>query len=123
MNQETLVCSRSEWDSVCRYPEGECCCGGTMATNRVTTALDPAECAGSCSGLDEATCRVTANCFIARDNGTNGYLGCYAALNRGYTTSCAMRDTADFCAGDDFCAALYTSTGVDAWQFTACADE
>jgi len=123
LNVETLVCARSEWDSVCGNAEGDCCCGGTRQTNRITTPVEPAQCSTACIGLDEPTCLVTANCFVARESGTNGYVGCYSSSRRGYTTPCAMRDTADFCTGDDVCAALYTSTGTDAWQFSACADE
>lgn len=123
LNEETLACSRSEWDSACRNPEGDCCCGGTTTANWVTTPVDPAQCSSVCAGLDEVTCRVTTNCFIAREDGTNQYLGCYGATSRGYTTPCVMRSDAEFCVHDDFCVALYTSTGMQAWQFSACADE
>jgi hypothetical protein len=123
LDVDTLVCSRSEWDSACNNPEGDCCCGSTMITNRVTTVVEPAECANDCTGLGEATCLVTTNCFVAREDGTNTYLGCFGARNAGYVYPCVERSDAEHCGDSGACVALYTSTGMAAWQFSACTDE
>jgi hypothetical protein len=118
----TLVCFQSEWDSSCRNAEGDCCCGGVLIENQVRTPIEPAECSKGCTGLDEATCALDVNCFVARAQTTNTYLGCYWTEADSYTSACASHSSADTCARGFNCIAVYTPTGTDAWQYTACVD-
>jgi hypothetical protein len=121
LNLETIACEQTDTDYACR--EQGCYCGGVVTTNSVTVSVASSACADFCTGLDEATCMNEPNCSVARENGTDTYLGCYRADDSGYTFACAMYTDAGGCARAGDCVPLYRSTGQGTWQFTTCIDE
>jgi hypothetical protein len=122
LDEDTLVCVRYEWLTACNNAPPACCCGGVIIRSQ-SAAVDPAQCATACTGLDEATCLNAADCFVARESGTNAYLGCYGARPDVYTSACAMHSSAESCTRGTSCVPLYTSTGTGTWQFSACTEE
>ena len=93
-------------------------CGPCRGTG---TDLDWATCSGSCTGLDEHACKVTAGCYAAYYT-DGGFWDCWNTAPSGPVEggSCANLD-AHQCSRHDDCSAVYTRSPTT--SYVRCEDE
>ena len=115
---ETLVCMHIERTYTCPSGPDECC-----YDEKATTTGGEVDCSTiqPCGAYDETACLADSQCFVARNDVTNAFIGCYLAYRYGQTTaSCSERSVSSCYYGG--CAAIYSQATDGTRQFVRCVD-
>ena len=113
----TLVCTHAERLSTC--PETDGCCYSEHDT--ITAGVVDCSTIKPCGTYDETACLADSRCFVARNDVTNAFIGCYLAYPYNHTTRhCSDRDAADCISGT--CVAVYAQPTDSPPMFVRCTD-